>query len=290
MIITRDGVVFYVCLKVLRRSSNSFGHLLPAPDPPLPHMMVVPVSTTYFSEPRGSPFQSLPSPSLTYETPSPNPEPQSLSLFVPESSDTFNVIMHVIYEMPITRHAPSLETLGEALGCLDNYGIPLPGISSDVWGVLFRHAQSQPMRAFAIAASHSMEPVCVLISQLTLEVSLSSLSEADALVMGCIYLRRLVFLHLGRREALKRVVKEPPNRHAPNSSCSKKDQDAISRAWTIGVADVLIRDMPHNMPLDTLIEAFGPVVHVTHCDTCRNSTRERISKLLAEWLAVKRTI
>lgn len=163
-------------------------------------------------------------------------------------------------------------------------------MASDVWTLLLRHARSHPFRAYAIAASHNMESVCLLVSQYTLSISLSTLSEADALAAGPLYVRRLAFLHLGRREALKRVVKDPPNGHPPTAACPQRNQDVVPRAWNLGVADVLTRDMPQNMPVDVLIEAFGPVVHVTRCETCRDNTRVRISILLNEWLAVRRTI
>jgi len=351
MIVTRDGVFFYVSLNVLLRSSNFFGQLLTAPTPPIHELPSVPVSTLYFSDGTECSAQPLPSPPLSSDTPDPNldpllylspshpssplvagvseqtldpfllslltsegsdcteylsqplpwrpimsgisepkPEPTLLNLFVSERSDVLNVILHVLYGMPVARHAPSLETLGEALACLEKYGIGLPDINSDVWTLLLRHARSQPLRAYAIAASHAVEPVCVSASQFTLNVSLSTLSEGDALIMGCIYLRRLTFLHLGRRDALKRVVSEPPARHTPTSTCSKRHQESVERAWNVGVADILVRNMPHNMPVDALIEAFGPVVNVTHCEICREHTRERISRLLAEWLAIKRTI
>lgn len=180
--------------------------------------------------------------------------------------------------------------LGQALACLSKYGIPMPDGDSDVWGLILRHAPLHPMRAYALGAAYGLDSVCVLASPHTLGVSLSTLTDGEVSLMGAIYLRRLMFLHMGRRDALKRVVARTPAQHAPTVACSLMDQVAITRMWNAAVADVLTITMPQNAAPDTLIGLLSPILRSTDCLFCGDIVQRRIARVGSDWLNVRRTI
>lgn len=191
---------------------------------------------------------------------------------------------------PVRRYLPPLDVLGQALACLARYGIASPETDSDVWSLILEQAPHHPMHAYAICAGHAPESICVSASQYTLSTSPDSLTEADALTMGAIYLRRLFFLHLGRRDALKRVVQETPQHHSPRLDCSLQDQLAVMRRWELAVADVLVLPLPHNTPVEDLQQTFGSIAETTECMTCRSLIIGRTRDVCTAWLGIKRTI
>jgi len=213
-----------------------------------------------------------------------------LTIIVAERSAVVNAILHIVYQLPLQRYGPKLEELEDALACLHKYGIQLGDRDSDINSLLIQYAPTQPFRVYTAAASHGIESVCVAASEYTLPHSLDALSEANALVMGAVYLRRLVFLHLGRREALIRVIRDPPATHQPTATCSIRDQEAVERTWAVTTAGVMISPMSHGTTPWMLIGAYSGLISKPNCETCRNEVRKRVSDVLREWLAVKRTI
>ncbi|KAG8991568.1 hypothetical protein FRB94_012427 [Tulasnella sp. JGI-2019a] len=317
---TSDFVFFYANQTVLRaRSSNLFGKLLPdtasaqssAPSGSRhmfsDHLMDMPSLSDSTSSSSPPPPQqarypsfnrtdSMPPQHPTYHSPPPRRESgQSqreplLSIAVDEHAVVFNIIMHITYEMDCDRYGPDLSTLSHALGALWKYGIPIPGAQSDVWRILIHHSQSQPLWAYAISAQYGMDFACIPASRNTLAVPLSTLGEAEAQTMGAIYLRRLFFLHVGRRTALQRVIINPPQTHPTSNACSTEMQLSISNAWAVTVADVVTRPLAPSTPVATLLEMFRPIEQLTVCRTCKTSIRARISEMVQNWLNIKSTI
>lgn len=202
----------------------------------------------------------------------------------------FNIIMHIAYGMECDKYEPDLSTLSQGLGSLWKYGIPVPGQDAGVWSILLRQSQTQPLWAYATAAQYGMDSICVPASRNTLAVSLSTLGEAEAQLMGAIYLRRLFFLHVGRRTALQRVIIAPPQTHPSSHNCSRDMQTSISNAWMIAVGDVITRPLAASTPVATLLEVFRPLEQLTTCDTCKTNIRARLSELAQHWLNIKSTI
>ncbi|KAG8850131.1 hypothetical protein FRB96_000506 [Tulasnella sp. 330] len=236
------------------------------------------------------------SPDPAYKTSRRQSEPPSrkplLSIAVEEQSAVFNIVMHITYELACNKY--------------------VPGMDADVWTILLHHSQTQPLWAYATAAQHGMDSVCVPASRNTLAVSLSTLGEAEAQLMGAIYLRRLFFLHVGRRIArsyalpwissssssltsrlskptVQRVIITPPQTHPPTQTCSPDKQTAISNAWAIAVADVVTRPLAPGASVATLLEAFRPL-ELTACDICKGNIRTRLSEIVQHWLNIKSTI
>lgn len=211
------------------------------------------------------------------------------------------------------RFAPSLGVIDGALLALEKYGIPAPDETADVWSQLLRHAAAHPIRAYAIAAGHAKEAVCVKISTYTLGASLTEVSEADALTMvrppfllllcspgdikpsvlddqGPLYLRRLFFLHVGRAQACKRVIDKPPRAHQPMPSCPPVDALKVLRAWDLAVANIIVRPSLQDISPRELRDEFGPVVRGRTCPECVESVRARVDEAVADWQAIKMTI
>lgn len=196
------------------------------------------------------------------------------------------------HNSPVARYGPDIELLGQALSCLAKYGISgtTADGNSDVWDLILQQASRHSIRAYALGAAHAFDAFCIVASEYTLAVSLDTLTEGDALTMGAIYLRRLIFLHQGRRVALQRVIMEPPEQHAPTPVCSLMDQAGITRAWALGVAEILALPMLQNMPADVLFGTLGLVVGGTECDTCKGIIRSRTVAAGKAWLSIKQTI
>ncbi|KAH7338302.1 hypothetical protein B0J17DRAFT_706669 [Rhizoctonia solani] len=146
---------------------------------------------------------------------------------------------------------------------------------------------SQPWSA---AAQCSLESLAVAVNALTLRASLHEITDELSQQMGPVYMKRLFsaqVLHLGRADALKRIVLPQPNLHPPdsNSKCNSETQKSVQRAWTLVSAYIIAQNHPDDVGdvvslLDTRIE----------CTECSRSLQERISRLVHDWSAVKYTI
>lgn len=172
------------------------------------------------------------------------------------------------------------------------YGLaPLaPNDRSDIPRILLRNASTSPIRTYALAAALGLDAVCVPASRYTLQTTLDTMSEADALTMGTLYQRRLTFLHLGLVDALKRVIKEPPAEHTNTSSCSPESRKVVKGMWNEAVGIILSQNAPHQTPPNILIEHFGPMKNHIPCPRCKEEIQTRIADVIQSWVAVKRTI
>jgi hypothetical protein len=43
----------------------------------------------------------------------------------------------------------------------------------------------------------------------------------------------MFFLHVGRVDALKRILLPPPHQHPPTIDCGFSDQKGVTRAWAL---------------------------------------------------------
>jgi hypothetical protein len=62
---------------------------------------------------------------------------------------------------------------------------------------------------YALAAQHKLEQLAIAVSPSLLSFDLATLTDDLVGRMGAVYLKRLVFLHLGRSAALKRLLSPP---------------------------------------------------------------------------------
>lgn len=190
------------------------------------------------------------------------------------------------------RYGPSLETLYEVHQALIKYGLPpiTANDKSDIPRILVRLGSSAPIRVYALAAALGLDSVCVPVSQYTLQTTLDTVSEADALTMGTVYLRRLAFLHMGLTDALKQTIKEPPEEHTPHPSCPPEGRQLVKQMWDEAVGNILLQSAPHQTSPDALLGNFGPIKNNVECPRCKELIQTRISDVVQAWVSVKRTI
>ncbi|KAA1471662.1 hypothetical protein DENSPDRAFT_837701 [Dentipellis sp. KUC8613] len=213
-------------------------------------------------------------------------------LFVPENSAVLNVILHTIYNMSTAQFLPATRTVVDAVDAMTTYGIPAKtyiGPSTPLFLHLLTIAVIHPIEIYALAGSLDIFELAVGASAHLLSYSLPSLTDELAVKMGPIYLRRLVFLHLGRLEALKRHLLPPPPFHRHTTICGAAEQSALSRAWTLASA-YLTWDARPDLSTVSMGAALYPLENDLHCEECKRLLRERIGDLVMNWALVKKTI
>lgn len=201
-----DKVFFYVHSHILRRASNnSFNGCLP-----------------------------------TKEL-SPPPEKDSVGAVIPtpEPSTVLNVVLHALYGLSCAHYSPSPATLFAALDALASYGADVSAAAAPgtpLFALLLAQSPVAPLEVYAHAAHHGLHALAVAVSPHLLGLSLAALDDALAERMGPAYLKRLFFLHLGRVDALKRLLLPPPEGHAPTPHCDYLEQKKLTRAWALASA------------------------------------------------------
>jgi hypothetical protein len=208
VLLSTDSVIFYVHRDVLNRSQNCFNALL------LPAMVA----------------------DLTADR-----QQQPPIIPVPEVSPVLDILLHAIYHLPCTNYLPSLEHCLSAANALPTYGFNLKSMLSPgthLFTVLSSHAPTSPMAVYAFAGARDLAPLASAASAHLHAFPLSMIDDALAEKMGARYLRRLFFLHLGRIDALKRLLITPPELHPPNPVCGAGETQRMRRAWALGSAYV----------------------------------------------------
>ena len=205
ILLSSDGVFFYVhTTQVLSMSHNRFGGLVP------------------------------PSPAKTKVVDELGPV-----IALPENATVLNVVLHVVYELSCAHYHPAIDTLIEAVDAMAHYGIsPKQHIapSTPLYTLILSQAPMQPIVVYALAAAHDLYDLAVPVSSHLLSFALHSLTDELALRIGPLYMKRLFFLHLGRLDALKRLLLPPPHPHPPTSRCDFTEQKKLTRAWALASA------------------------------------------------------
>lgn len=208
---------------------------------------------------------------------------------IPERSVVINIVLHAVYGMSCTHYSPSFEELEEAVAALQIYGLTVSTFASPgspLSNALLTHAPTRPLDLYALAASYGLHELTVSTSPHLLSFSLPSLTDEMASRIGPIYLKKLFFLHLGRTDALKRLLLPPPHPHAPTSSCDFVEQKKLTRAWALASA-YLTWDARPDMSASTIESSLHPLADHLSCEVCKQSLRERIRELVVQWSVVK---
>lgn len=204
-----------------------------------------------------------------------------------------NLILHAFYDLDPSNYTPSLDQYAGMLVGLKKYGLPAtdpiaPG--KPIYNLILTTALAYPLDTYALVCQHHIESLAVEISHHLISIPLHNLSDELCLSMGPVYLRRLVFLHLGRTERLKKLLRDPPEGHQPTRQCDTVDQKRnLKDAW-LEAATTLLWEANANTPVSLLRAAFLPIADRATCHECRDSTKERIRKLIIDWTMVKTTI
>lgn len=200
-----DSVFFYVhSTALLQFSTNSFNTLIP----------LYPLSPT--SEDGSHP-----------------------AVIVPEDSHVLNVVLHLVYMIPCSHLCPSIDVISQAVTALRRYGVSMKSFAAPdtcLYNLILSRAPLHPIELYAISAEHGLDDLAVAISPHLMSFNLSTLTDEIVTQIGPTYLKRLFFLHLGRNEALKRLLFTPPTLHGPTPQCDFTEQKKLTRAWALAAA------------------------------------------------------
>ena len=202
------------------------------------------------------------------------------------------MVLYAFYELDPAHYRPTLDHVAAMLDALPKYGLPLESSLSKgkpFYNLICGLAFASPLEAYALAAKHDLEQLAVDISHHLHSTPLYDLTDELCLSMGPIYLRRLIFLHLGRIERLKKLLQEPPG-HEPTMQCDAVDQKHKLVALWREKASTLCWDVSPSTPVSLLQATLSPIVEKLGCNECKVSTRERIRQIIVEWTMVKSTI
>ncbi|KAM5533766.1 hypothetical protein V8D89_012541 [Ganoderma adspersum] len=250
-----DGVFFYVhTTQVLASSTNHFNDLVP---------------------PKPSTFKVL--------------GDLGPVVSLPESASALNIVLHVAYGMSCAHYHPGVSTLIVAIDLMDKYGLPpyryiTP--STPLYALILGQAPVQPITVYALAAAHDLYDLALPVSSHLLSFALHTLTDDLVIRMGPVYLRRLLFMHLGRLEALKRLLRATPHLHPPTPSCGFTKQKKLTRAWTFASAS-LAWDARPDMPASVMEGVLLPLADYLPCIVCKQSLLDRVRQLIVQWSMVK---
>lgn len=225
-----------------------------------------------------------------------------------ESSTVVNVVLHVVYGMSCLHYSPNASTLLEAVDALARYGVPLAKHAvpdAPLFDLLLSQAPVAPLEFYALCGHYGMQDLAAPISAYLLSYPLADLTDEAAGRMGALYLKRMVFMHLGRIEALKRLLLPPPQSHPATPECDFIEQKKLTRAWALASAylawdarpgaylstgcEVVLTWCLYALDLSaTTIESalFSLNEHLS-CEQCQAALRDRIKQLTVQWTMVK---
>ncbi|CEL59566.1 hypothetical protein RSOLAG1IB_03499 [Rhizoctonia solani AG-1 IB] len=294
-----DGVFFFVQRsRLLEGSSNLFGGLLLSlEDKKRPAKVVPSVHESPLAEDISilDPTIDLNSISAVEDTVFNIPEPdEDAPPVVPlcEEAALLNIILLIVYRLPMERYRPDLQLMCRAVPALVSYGYRLDNLvtpTSEAFRLLIAHSITHPLVVYALAAAYNLEPLAVASSRNTLGIELSQITDDLAGVMGPIYLRRLFFLHMGRTDVLKRLLLEPPAGHMPLPHCGPDDQKSLTRAWALAIAYMTVEAKP-NTPATMISSGLSALGEHLECQKCRACLDERIQTVVQQWSMVGSTI
>lgn len=212
---------------------------------------------------------------------------------VEEPSDILNIVFHCFYEWDPTDYLPTLDQFSGAMTSLSKYGLAPQLVflkGSIIYNLVLEIGFEQPLETYAVVCHHNIEVLAVDISRSLIGVHLSNLNDELCIKMGPVYLRRLVFLHLGRTERLKILLSELPVNHPPLDHCNEIDQqNGMELLWR-NAANSLCWEANANTSVADFQLVLNPVFDRVFCFECKAAIQERIRKLTFDWTMVKSTI
>lgn len=162
-------------------------------------------------------------------------------ILVPESSQILNLVLHCVYDLPCAHLSSSLEDISACVAAITKYGLPLFEYASPkgpLYDLVLSRAPTAGIQMYTLAAQHELEQLAMAVSSFLLSFDLATLTDDLAERMGAVYLKRLMFLHLGRTAALKRLLSPPLSYHLPDETCGTGEYDVLMSAWSLAVASL----------------------------------------------------
>ncbi|EJD36563.1 hypothetical protein AURDEDRAFT_74047, partial [Auricularia subglabra TFB-10046 SS5] len=209
---------------------------------------------------------------------------------MPEDTPTLTVVLCTAYGLPLP-DAPDWGTLTRALAAsVERYGLPpLAGTEALHFALLAHvHRPGGATEVYALAARHGVEPLAVAASEHLLSLDLSTIDDDFARAVGAVYLKRLFFLHLGRVEALKRILSAAPGPlHPPTTACTPETrQRDVTLPWAVTITHLTAEARP-DMPGSQIEAALNPIAYRCACVQCSQAVTARIQAVLLEWSTIK---
>ncbi|TFK24443.1 hypothetical protein FA15DRAFT_680694 [Coprinopsis marcescibilis] len=208
---------------------------------------------------------------------------------IPETSTVLNILLHALYGSSCAHNSPTFEDLSAAVDRMPQYGI-VPkihvGAHAPIHAQLLAHAPLRPIALYALAAKHDLEHLAVKTSSHLLSFPLASIDDEIATSIGPVYLKRLFMLHISRMAALKQIVLQPPQTHAPSQECTSEDQKRLAREWTLATVYLVWNARP-DLSTHRIQMCFRPLFEALTCKQCEASANSRIRGVVVSWASVK---
>lgn len=230
--------------------------------------------------------------SLLPPKPQKGQESMGTIISIPETSSVLNVMLHTLYNMSSAHYSPSVDTLIAATDALNQYGVSIPKYvvpGKPLYQLILALSPVAPIEFYSLAAAYDLYDLAVPISSHLLAFPLSSLTDEQASRIGPVYLKKMFFLHLGRVDALKRLLLPPPHPHAPTRDCDFTEQKKLTRAWALATA-YLAWDARPDLSASSMESALCPLADHLSCDLCKAGLRDRVKQVIIQWSVVKTTI
>lgn len=225
------------------------------------------------------------------------------SLRVTEDSPTLNVVLHIIYRLPLKDLSPCLSTLVAAAHALKTYGIslkPYVSIGMPLFDELAVKIPSMALEVYAIAAENNLFELAREASKHLLSLQVSSLSRETTLRIGPVYLCMLCDLLMERAYVLKCLVIQPPEQHAPTETCGRHEYHELLLDWAKIAYSLVFSDssgpLRHDfegnpMKVNQYIDISPELLHATlqqlnllhPCPECVQSIDHRVQAVVSRW-------
>lgn len=127
------------------------------------------------------------------------------TIHLPERASVLNVLLHVVYNIPVAPFGPSLDELTAALDVMTKYGLDTErhlARGTELVELFLGLAPLHPLDVYALASKHGLTDLAQRASPHLLSLSLCDISDEVAERTGAVPLKKLFFLHLGRVDAV----------------------------------------------------------------------------------------
>ena len=192
-------------------------------------------------------------------------------LYIAETSEVANLAFHALYGLDPSSYVPNLSILLRGFSMLNLYGIEPSSVllpNSPFYSAVVGLGAKFPLETYSLAAKFGLEVLAVEISRHLLGIPLHAITDDIAQAMGATYLRRLVFLHIGRTERLKELMMQLPTAHELSTDCSENDQKRLQQEWR-ALALALSWSAEPAMTSSQLYQAFFPLTQKKNlCPKC----------------------
>lgn len=192
-------------------------------------------------------------------------------VYLPETSEVLNLVLHAFYSLDPSKFRPTVALVAAALRSLQNYGVSLDSLltPSHPMSITIVHLGIwSPLETFAMVAAFKLEHLAIEVSKKLVSVPLHNLTDDLAEKMGPSYLRRLVFLHLGRIDRLKQLLIQPPSFHPVTKDCYESDQKRLQIQWK-ALAVALGWEAQADLSPQRIHSTFSTLLLKTSCNQCQ---------------------